>query len=57
MSEIDRPASAKAAHGSALTEIRQPRLLRLDPDMLRDMAERTERAKELGGSDRQSPSG
>jgi hypothetical protein len=57
MSEIDRPANAKAAHGSALTEIRQPRLLRLDPDMLRDMAERTERAKELGGSDRQSPSG
>jgi len=54
MREIDRPANAKAAQGSALTEIRRPRLLRLDPDLLREMAERTERAKELGGSD-QSP--
>jgi hypothetical protein len=54
MREIDRPANAKAAQGSALTEIRRRRLLRLDPDLLREMAERTERAKELGGSD-QSP--
>jgi hypothetical protein len=29
------------------TEIRRPRLLRLSPDMLREMAERTERTKEL----------
>jgi hypothetical protein len=46
MSEIDRPGNAKAAKGSVLTEIRRPRLLRLDPDVLREMAERTERAKE-----------
>ena len=45
MSEIDRPA---AATESVQTEIRRPRLLRLSPDMLREMAERTERTKELG---------
>jgi len=38
MSEIDRPA---AATESVQTEIRRPRLLRLSPDMLREMAERT----------------
>jgi hypothetical protein len=54
MSEIDRPANAKPVTESALTEIRPPRLLRLSPDMLREMAERTRRTKELGGSDRQS---
>jgi hypothetical protein len=45
MSEIDRPAAATA---SVQTEIRRPRLLRLSPDMLHEMAERTERTKELG---------
>jgi len=47
MSEIDKPA---AATESVQTEIRRPRLLRLSPDMLREMAERTERTKELGSS-------
>jgi hypothetical protein len=54
MSEIDRPAKAKPVTESVLTEIRRPRLLRLSPDMLREMAERTKRTKELDGSDRQS---
>jgi hypothetical protein len=53
MSEIDRPANAKPVTESVLTEIRRPRVLRLSPDMLREMAERTERTKELDGSDRQ----
>jgi hypothetical protein len=48
MSEIDRTANAKPV---GMTEIRRPRLLRLNPDTLREMAERTERIKELGGSD------
>ena len=51
MSEIDRPA---AATESVQTEIRRPRLLRLSPDMLRELAERTKRTKELDGSGRQS---
>jgi hypothetical protein len=50
MSEIDRPA---AATESVQAEIRRPRLLRLSPDMLREMAELTERTKELRSS--QSP--
>jgi hypothetical protein len=54
MSEIDRPANAKPVTESVLTEIRRPRLLRLSPDMLREMAERTKRTKELDGSGRQS---
>jgi cold shock protein len=54
MSEIDRPANAKPVTESVLTEIRRPRLLRLSPDMLRGMAERTKRTKELDGSGRQS---
>jgi hypothetical protein len=47
MSEIDGPGNAKAAKGSVLPKIRRPRLLRLDPDVLREMAERTKLAKEL----------
>jgi len=54
MSEIDRPANAKPVTESGLTEIRRPRLLRLSPDMLREMAERTKRINELDGSERQS---
>jgi len=54
MSEIDRPANAKPVTESVLPEIRRPRLLRLSPDMLREMAERTKRTKELDGSGRQS---
>ena len=57
MSEIDRPANGpKAATEVALTEIRRPRLWRLSPEMLREMAERTEHTKELGGSAQRSPS-
>ena len=55
MSEIDTPADAPiAATELAATEVRRPRLLRLTPDMLREMAERTKRTKELDGSGRQS---
>ena len=54
MSEIDRPTNAKPVTESVLTEIRRPRLLRLSPDMLREMAERAKRTKELDGSGRQS---
>jgi hypothetical protein len=56
MSEIDRPANGpKAATEVALTEIRRPRLWRLSPEMLREMAERTEHTKKLGGSAQQPP--
>jgi len=56
MSEIDRPANApKATTELALTEIRRSRLLRLSPDMLREMAEWTEHTKKVGGSARRSP--
>ena len=56
MSEIDRPANVpKAAMELAPTEIRRPQLLRLSSDMLREMAERTERTKKLGGSAQRSP--
>jgi len=49
MSEIDRPANGpKAATEVALTEIRRPRLWRLSPEMLREMAERTEPAIVIG---------
>ena len=47
MSEIERLGNRKAAIGSALPKIRWPRLLRLDPDVLREIAERTKLAKEL----------
>ena len=53
MSEI-KPANAEPVTESVPTEIRGPRLLRLSPDMLREMAERTKRTKELDGSGRQS---
>jgi hypothetical protein len=46
MSEINRPANTpKAATELALTEIR--RLWQLSPEMLREMAERTEHTKKL----------
>jgi hypothetical protein len=44
MSEINRPANAPKA-ATELTEIRRPRLWRLSPEMLREMAERTEPQK------------
>jgi hypothetical protein len=53
MSEIDRSANAKPVTESVLTEIRRPRLLGLSPEMLREMAERTKRTKELDGSVRE----
>jgi len=54
MSEINRPANAPKA-ATELTEIRRQRLWRLSPEMLREMTERTEHTKKLGGSAQRSP--
>jgi len=52
MSEIDTPADAPiAATELAATEVRRPRLLRLTPDMLREMADRTAQSRERRGRD------
>jgi hypothetical protein len=49
MSGIDAPADAPiAGTESVVTEVRQPRLLRLTPDMLREMADRTAQSRERG---------
>src|SRR5262249_38896970 len=56
MSEIDRPADAPiGSHGVGdVTEVRRPRLLQLNPDMLREMADRTEQSRERVPDSRQS---
>jgi len=52
MSEIDRPADAPLADKElAVTEVGRPRLFRLNPDMLREMADRTEQSREQRARD------
>jgi len=47
MSEVDKLADAPlAATELVVTEVGRPRLFRLNPDMLREMADRTEQSRE-----------